>query len=136
MSKRRFSIVSTVLLFLVFLGTVATYSSMNNVQNTYFSLTGTHDGCGYTFGVSGNTIALGGSTRYLKSNSSRSTYILGAYIGTSFLGYRTTSDYATDSSNDALAEISVTDTIYERFISAYTIHEIDGWQYDQTCGVY
>ena len=136
MSKRRFSIVSTVLLFLVFLGTVATYSSMNNVQNTYFSLTGTHDGCGYTFGVSGNTIALGGSTQYLKADCSRRVDILGAYVGTSFLGYRTTSSYSYANSGSVSANIYVTDTIYERFISAYTIHEIDGWQYDQTCGVY
>ncbi len=136
MSKRRFSLVSTALLFLVLMGTVAAYSNMNNVQSSYFTLTGNHDGFGYVFGVSGNTIGLNGSTRYYKENSAVSIYILGAYVGTSFIGYRTTSENASSNSGYVPADINVSDTIFERFISAYTIHEIDGWQYDQTCGVY
>ena len=136
MSKGRFSLVPTVLLCLIILGTIAAYSSMNSLQSTYFSHSGEHDGCGYTFGVSGNTIGLSGSTLYNKDNSSISIYILGAYVGTSFLGYRTTNSSATNNSEYVSANISVSDSIFERFISAYTVHGIDGWEYDQTCGVY
>ena len=54
----------------------------------------------------------------------------------SFLGYRTTNSSATNNSEYVSANISVSDSIFERFISAYTVHGIDGWEYDQACGVY
>ena len=137
MSKKRLSLVSTALLFSVLMGTVVAYSSMNSVPNTeYFKLTGDLNNYGYTLKVTGNTISVNGSTQYSKSNCGRSVGILGAYISPAFLGYQTKSSNMGGGSGEVSANVSVTDTIYERFISAYTKHVLDGWEYEQTCGVY
>ena len=136
MIKKRISFVSTVLLILALMGTVVAYSSMKSVQSTYFSLTGTHDGWNYAFGVSGNTISVTGSTLYEKSSCSRSINITCAYISSNFLRYQTVNGSSTRNTGTSSTNVTVSDPIFERFISAYTIHEIDGWQYDQTCGVY
>ncbi|MCR4846700.1 MAG: hypothetical protein K5865_08185 [Eubacterium sp.] len=137
MSKRKLSLVSTAFLSLALMGTVVAYSSTNSVQSTeYFKLTGTHNNYSYTLKVTGNTISVNGSTQYSKSNCGRSVGILGAYISPAFLGYQTKSSNMGGGSGEVSANVSVTDTIYERFISAYTEHVLDGWQYDQTCGVY
>ncbi len=137
MSKRRLSLVSTALLFSVLMGTVVAYSSMNSVPNTeYFKLTGDLNNYGYILKVTGNTTSVNGSTQYSKSNCGRSVNILGAYISPAFLGYQTKSSNMGGGSGEVSANVSVSDLIYERFISAYTKHVLDGWEYEQTCGVY
>lgn len=136
MSKRKLTFVSTVLLSLILLGTVVVYSSINNVQNTYLNLTGVYNSYSYTFKVEGNTIHLSGLTRYSKSNCPRSINLLAAYVGAGFLGYQTMSDSMGASAGEVSVAVDVTDTIFERFISVYSVHLVDDWQYDQTCGVY
>lgn len=125
-------LISSIIAITLFLSSVFTAYA----DTTYRTKTGTIDGYSYNLSIWGNTVTIKGSTGYAASNCARACTITGTYVSTSFSGSKTKTIGNGGSTGTATAVCSVYNSSTDRFTSASTVHNVNGWSYSMSCSVY